>query len=203
MIAMEKGRSGHIVALALGILIIAALLWPKSNGWWGDGAVAELQGKSDYENMVCSCVGLAMPADDCRSCVRHSDCYGIPLSCHMVCFKKVDGAWREVSCISNASAQSYPTDEASCAARGGAWGPIGLFPDPVCVLPTTDAGKKCMDSSECESTCVAELSAADYEKVVKFHIPVYTSGTCSAYYSGVGCHAYVENGVVGQVLCVD
>ncbi len=47
--------------------------------------------------------------------------------------------------------------QAKCEAKGGRWGgtAIGRGRSPGCNLPTKDAGKKCSDSSQCESACIA------------------------------------------------
>jgi hypothetical protein len=47
--------------------------------------------------------------------------------------------------------------QAKCDARGGRWGGdiSGRGRSPGCSLPTQDAGKKCSDSSQCESVCIA------------------------------------------------
>lgn len=96
-----------------------------------------------------------------------------------------------------------PKDKATCEAKGGRWGPIGIFPEEVCVLPTSDAGKICSDSKECEGICEASLSKDDYDRLVNYHIPVLTKGACSAQRTSIGCHAIVENGIVYGILCVD
>jgi hypothetical protein len=47
--------------------------------------------------------------------------------------------------------------QAKCEAKNGQWGGYvsGRGRSPGCSLPTKDAGKKCSDSSQCESLCVA------------------------------------------------
>jgi hypothetical protein len=91
-----------------------------------------------------------------------------------------------------------PTDEASCVRRGGKWGPVGLVPAPTCNLPTTDGGKPCRDRKDCESACVAELTAEEQQK-----LPVQKTGKCAARQRTPGCLAMVEDGWVRTVLCVD
>lgn len=94
-----------------------------------------------------------------------------------------------------------PKDKESCEAQGGKWGNIGLSPEDVCNLPTSDAGKECSDSDECEGSCIAELSKRDWDKAV--YGVVYTKGKCTAWKITVGCHAFVEDGKVEGILCVD
>ena len=95
-----------------------------------------------------------------------------------------------------------PKDKESCEAQGGIWGKVGLSSEEVCNLPTSDAGKECSDSDECEGSCIAELSEEDWDKAEQ-GIVVYTKGKCTAWKITVGCSAFVENGKVEGILCVD
>ena len=94
-----------------------------------------------------------------------------------------------------------PTDKESCEALGGRWGSIGLSLNEKCNLPTSDAGKECSNSAECEGSCIAELSEEDWDKAVRGI--VYTKGKCTAWKITVGCQAFVEDGKVEGILCVD
>jgi len=96
---------------------------------------------------------------------------------------------------------STPTDKESCEALGGRWGRIGLSLEEQCNLPTSDAGKECSDSDECEGSCIAELSEEDWEKAI--YGVVYTKGKCTAWIITIGCHPFVEDGKVEGILCVD
>ncbi len=53
-----------------------------------------------------------------------------------------------------------PTDKNSCEQLGGQWKiwSNALNARPKCNLPTSDSGKECTDSSQCESYCQAEKS---------------------------------------------
>ena len=61
---------------------------------------------------------------------------------------------------------SQPTSEPGCVARGGEW----IFAGPqnitkYCFLKTTDGGKACKTSSQCQSECIETESGnmcADY-----------------------------------------
>ncbi len=184
------------------VLLLVMFFWPKANSRVDDDFTASSAGKSYYENFGCTCVGFTVPQMNCRSCAQYVDCYGIPVSCVSGCRKEINGTWQGVYC-SSGSVIVYPKDKESCEAHGGRWGPIGLSPAEVCVLPTKDAGKICWDSSQCEGACVATLSQDAYERLVTTHVPIFTAGTCTASNAGVGCNAYVENGVVSGILCID
>jgi hypothetical protein len=196
------GAFGITMVLAVLLLLLAAFFWPKTGSVWDDDATANVAGTSFYKNMECSCIGFTALRNDCRSCTQHVDCYGIPVSCSFTCRQKVKETWQDVSCGTSGS-NPYPADRESCEAAGGHWGPIGLSPAEVCTMFTTDAGKECSDSSECQSACVADLSAEEYQTLVKNHRPIYTTGRCAASTLSVGCFAYVKNGVVNDILCVD
>jgi hypothetical protein len=95
-----------------------------------------------------------------------------------------------------------PTDQAACEAQGGKWGPIGLYPQEVCNLPTTDAGTTCTDSSQCQSACVAELTQQQFDDAFRKGAIIETSGTCAAWQILVGCIPFVEDGKV-SIICID
>jgi len=69
------------------------------------------------------------------------------------------------------------------------------------VLPASDAGKVCSDSSQCESYCVTELSGIEAGKLKSG--PVYKTGTCYGYKPAVGCHNIVMDGAVTGMVCVN
>ena len=88
-----------------------------------------------------------------------------------------------------------------CEAKGGQWGRIGLSPVLRCNLPTSDAGKECSDSDECEGVCMVELSTDDGARAKRGEI-IYANGKCSAWEITVGCHALVQDGIV-VLICID
>jgi len=89
-----------------------------------------------------------------------------------------------------------------CESAGGRWGTVGLNPDEVCNMPTSDAGKECLSSAECEGDCIARLTDDEMEQVMGGQ-PVEHTGECSAWKLTVGCLAYVEDGRVDAIACVD
>ena len=82
-------------------------------------------------------------------------------------------------------------DEDACEVQGGTW----AFAVGRCDLPTVDGGLLCTDSSQCESTCVADdvtkrgatAEGRCYERSV-------TAGSCLN---------RVEQGVAQGVVCGD
>jgi hypothetical protein len=199
----------YILILAA-VVLLTLFFWPKPNGVWDDDATANLADKAYYKNTACTCIGFAMPEKDCKSCTQVTDCFGVPVLCNSYCRQKTNEIWDYAPCekfsvnLTNVSSNfSYPTNKTSCEAQGGNWGPIGLSPQEVCVLPTTDAGKSCSDSSECQAACVAELTEGQRAALLLNHTPVRTTGRCTAWKTSVGCNAYVENGVVNGIMCVD
>lgn len=53
---------------------------------------------------------------------------------------------------------AWPKTAAACAARGGEMQSV-TFSSKGCVFPTTDAGRTCRDSDECEGSCDAPSGA--------------------------------------------
>jgi hypothetical protein len=85
---------------------------------------------------------------------------------------------------------AIPQTATECGARGGNWTTLGIpYPGKpkVCDLKTTDSGKVCSDSSECQGSCLAPDRVASGVKA---------SGTCSAYVSNFGNVKRVEHGKV-------
>src|SRR5690606_21086468 len=76
--------------------------------------------------------------------------------------------------------------EAACLALGGRWGPAGIFPKPICVLPTIDGGRFCGDEGECQGTCVAELTPDERARVLRKEA-VPSAGTCTGAVPAFGC----------------
>ena len=86
-----------------------------------------------------------------------------------------------------------------CESQGGYFGQIGLNPTPYCNLPTSDGGKDCTDSSQCESTCLADMGLESSD-----NLPISgVTGKCADYSIVVGCIAMVEEGTVNGILCID
>ena len=85
--------------------------------------------------------------------------------------------------------------EQACVAQQGEWRKVGKRQRFACILPASDAGKACTDSSQCEVACVSpSLSAQPAGEV---------TGQCQATTHRFGCRAFVENGKVGPALCID
>ena len=80
------------------VILLVMFFWPKVAYRADDGFTAEMRGKSSYENMACTCIGLTARQNNCLSCTQYTDCYGIPVSCHYGCYSKIDGIWTAVYC---------------------------------------------------------------------------------------------------------
>lgn len=78
-----------------------------------------------------------------------------------------------------------PDTRAGCEQRGGHWGRGGLQGREMCFMPTSDAGKSCVKSSDCSGFCLAE------------------SGSCSAERPLFGCFAYLDDEGREGTLCAD
>lgn len=90
-----------------------------------------------------------------------------------------------------------PKSSAECLARQGCWGKVGIpgnpYP-PQCTIQTSDSGKVCKDSKDCEGYCISpqKISPSD----VKVH------GQCSDRYPLLGCVNYFVEGRVVRI-CTD
>jgi len=85
-----------------------------------------------------------------------------------------------VALASKSGLPPAPTTREACLAAGGAWDDVaGRGHVHGCNLPTTDAGKACTDSQECEGAC--------------------KNGVCSDRREARGCGILVG----GRKLCLD
>jgi hypothetical protein len=89
--------------------------------------------------------------------------------------------------------------KAECIASSGTWGWNGIphMSEPsdgegFCILSTTDAGKPCSSSSECQSECEATQDS-----------PQTGKGVCTSTNFTAGCRSWVQGGVTTPVICSD
>ncbi len=75
--------------------------------------------------------------------------------------------------------------EGKCVAAGGTW-TTDSKGVAKCYLPTSDAGKACTSSDQCESFCVSTA-------------PYAVSGICYEYKTLNGCWFVIEDGVATEV----
>jgi hypothetical protein len=79
-----------------------------------------------------------------------------------------------------------PKTESACAASGGAWR-HDFFKNFFCEMRTTDAGKPCTGSEQCQWACLGPDNAMEGTK---------SAGVCSATSAQFGNVVYVEDGKV-------
>lgn len=97
---------------------------------------------------------------------------------------------------------AIPEGRQACEAAGGTWKPAGLFPKPICTVPTRDAGRTCADNEECEGYCLAALSRSQID-LVRQHRSLAIQGACTVHMPVFGCMAIVRQGLVRSIKCLD
>jgi len=103
-----------------------------------------------------------------------------------------------------------PEKYQECMDQDGRWEVLG-YSGPGCNLPTTDGGKPCSNSDECESACLAADESAvradgftpNFQRIDELNaqggdLP----GACSPWQETFGCHVWLQNGRYA-VLCAD
>ena len=94
-------------------------------------------------------------------------------------------------------APERPQSKDACEAQGGEWGEVfGATRKNWCRLPTTDAGKPCTNSSQCESFCVTDANFpanANDAQIV---------GACYQNDSPLGCLSILDDERI-SIICID
>ncbi|MCJ7826276.1 hypothetical protein MUP56_01505 [Patescibacteria group bacterium] len=96
---------------------------------------------------------------------------------------------------------TVPKDKEGCEEKGGTWKKLGPRPMEECNLPTSDGGKVCLGSNECEGVCLANISLDDIRKGMSGKL-FKTNGKCSTWIKVLGCVGYVYRGWA-SVVCAD
>jgi hypothetical protein len=97
---------------------------------------------------------------------------------------------------------TIPRSQLGCEQVGGRWGPAGLFPRPICKVPTRDGGRVCADTGECEFLCLAALTPEERDRL-RNREKLKKLGHCAAAAPLYGCLAIVKQGVVSGLECRD
>lgn len=86
----------------------------------------------------------------------------------------------------------YSVEKQDCLSKGGNWTEAKPTRPPYCVIYTSDGGKECTDSKQCESnSCIAENKDSNV-------------GKCSNVMGPKGCRYYFTNGKIdAHQLCAD
>ena len=119
------------------------------------------------------------------------------------------GAWSAVGNPQHAtplkscgSHLEIPRTQRACENAGGRWGRAGLFPKPICTMPTHDGGRPCADIDECEGSCLADLTPAQRDLLMQRE-KLEILGKCTPSSPVFGCMALVKEGFVSGLLCKD
>ena len=97
------------------------------------------------------------------------------------------------------SALSVPPNE-SCEMSGGTIEKVGLDGRPACVILTSDGGKACSDSSQCDGRCIVD----DWEGDKPPSVGTRSDGMCEAANLTFGCIAEIRRGRIASLfLCYD
>ncbi len=97
---------------------------------------------------------------------------------------------------------SLPRGESACRAAGGRWARAGLFPKPICTVPTRDGGRTCGDGQECEGTCLLDTKG-DRSKMFGTRPQGPATGVCTRARPVFGCMVEVTRGRIGRRICRD
>ena len=91
------------------------------------------------------------------------------------------------------SAAEIRAEEKECLAAGGRFDRGGLSGALTCFRPTSDAGKTCRATPECEGMCLAEGSEDNPPK----------TGQCASERPMFGCIGFLDETGDYGVICID
>jgi hypothetical protein len=98
----------------------------------------------------------------------------------------------------------FPKTQEDCLANGGIWKKVGIYPNPICNIPTKDGGKECASSNDCEGSCLAVLTDDQRRSLMKGeNSGIEVPGKCTSMLRNFGCIGFVEGGKVDRFLCLD
>jgi hypothetical protein len=95
-----------------------------------------------------------------------------------------------------------PRTQFACEESGGRWGPAGIFPRPICKMPTHDGGRVCADTGECEGLCLTALTPTQRD-LLRTKQTLKMVGKCAPVSPLFGCLAIVKEGFVTGLECRD
>jgi hypothetical protein len=101
----------------------------------------------------------------------------------------------QIAPVALAGGAGEPTTAEGCRACSGEWAAHGINPQPSCLCPTIDAGKRCRDGGECQGQCLAD----DGEHEITAAGPPargYFVGRCSRTRTSFGCHRPISTGAL-------
>ena len=87
----------------------------------------------------------------------------------------------------------------ACEEEGGVWGEFGTPAKEMCNIKTSDAGKTCTDSDQCEGYCVTKSSGKNWIKNASGELQV--QGQCDDYRYPNGCRVFVESSKIDGNSC--
>ncbi len=98
---------------------------------------------------------------------------------------------------------AYALDQEACERHGGMFSEWTLGGETACYCPTSDAGRPCTHSAECEGACLVDYDSCQ----------TATAGACGAWEPFIGCACVFEyrfevldgtsTPTTAQMLCVD
>lgn len=151
-----------IVAIIVVAFILLFVLVPKVSFY----SVGDIGG---VDEKYCQCYGLDRSLSEC--------CNSFVSYCHGPCLRSERTRYWETPTRS--------PEQIACEEQGGVWGAHSRFSDKEsCILPTSDAGTPCTDSSQCEGMCIGPGACSKWDRLPS------------------GCYEVLTEGVPGG-LCID
>ncbi len=107
---------------------------------------------------------------------------------------------KKASTTQETAGQLTADNQEDCQRLGGHWGRFGAEAIELCNFDTTDAGKICTDSSQCQAYCLADIDELSQTEPYGGQA-VATSGYCASQTLLTGCNVIVLEGWARGIVC--
>lgn len=199
MIIFEPGGAKNLILLILVVFFTGLIAWQ----WLVSDPFANVKTENYFLNQIKnnSSDEIANIKDSISNADEDLENVGDEIIKETKQAQLIEETKKYIAEKANTDLSESPDNQIDCEAVNGKWQESDL----KCLVATTDAGKECNDSSECQGYCAVDLSQGPeiYSRFISEGRPVKTSGVCSENIFKYGCLAIAEEGFVNKIACVD
>lgn len=199
MIIFEPGGAKNLILLILVVFFTGIIAWQ----WLASDPFSNVKTENYFLNQIKnnSSDEIANIKDSISNADEDLENVGDEIIKETKQAQLIEETKKYIAEKANADLSESPDNQIDCEAASGQWQESDL----KCLVATTDGGKECNDSSECQGYCAVDLSQGPeiYNKFISEGRAVEISGVCSENIFKYGCLAIVEEGWVKEIACVN